>query len=108
MHRFNPIITIQSPSLLDCLSELRDDLTRVLGTKDGAAGNNDVGTGVSSSVNSALGETTVDLDVQLGVALAQSLDLGHHVGHELLAAEAGLDGHNEGHLDNEGQLRHSA
>lgn len=89
---------MQSSPLLHGLPELRDHLARVLGAKHCAASDDNVCAGFRSSVDGVLGKTTVDLDVELGVAFAQSLDLGHHLGHELLAAEAWLDGHDEGHL----------
>lgn len=91
---------MQSSPLLHGLPELRDHLAGVLGTKHCAACNNDVCTSLCSGVDCVLGQTAVDFDVEIWVALAQGLNLGHHLGHELLAAETGLDGHDENHLVN--------
>jgi hypothetical protein len=63
------------------------------------AGDNDVCACISSSVDCVLGETAVNLDVELRVALAEGFNLGHHLRHELLAAETGLDSHDKGHLE---------
>jgi hypothetical protein len=92
------IVLMQSSPLLNSFPQLRNNLARVLGAEYCAACNDHVGTSLSGSVDCVLSKTAVDFDVELGVAFAQSLDLGHHLGHEFLSAEAGLDGHYEDHL----------
>jgi hypothetical protein len=95
----DPITVCQSPSLLNSFPQLRDDLAWVLGAEHCTAGDNDVCACISSSVDCVLGETAVNLDVELRVALAEGFNLGHHLRHELLAAETGLDSHDKGHLE---------
>ena len=41
----------------------------------------------SASLDRCRTDAAVDLDVEVGKLLPEELDLGHHVGHELLAAE---------------------
>ena len=91
-------LSMQSSSLLNSFSKLRNDLRGVFCAKNSRTSNDDISTSVSSHVDSLLGETTVDFDVELGVTLAEVLDLGHHVGHEFLATETGFYGHDEDHL----------
>jgi hypothetical protein len=97
--RRGPITLRQSPPLLNSFPQLRDDFARVLGAEYCTTGNNDVCACIGSGVDCVLSQTAVDLDVELRVALAEGFDLGHHLRHELLAAEAGLDSHHEGHLE---------
>jgi hypothetical protein len=92
------IVLMQSSPLLNSFPQLRNNLAWVFGAKHCAASNDNVCTSLSGSVDCVLGKTAVDFDIELGVAFAQSLDLGHHLGHEFLAAETGLDGHYEDHL----------
>ena len=50
-----------------------------------------VGPGVGGRLDGGRAQATVDRNIQLGVLNVQHLTLGHHVRHELLPPEAGLD-----------------
>eukprot|EP00964_Phaeocystis_antarctica_P071976 scaffold43968_cov61-Phaeocystis_antarctica.AAC.3 len=63
--------------------------------EDRRAGDDDVGPGGGGRVDGARREAAVDLDVEGRVGVPQGEHLGHHVGHERLAAEAGLDRHDQ-------------
>src|SRR2546423_12575972 len=71
----------------------------VVGVKDGAAGDEDVGPGARRQGGRLLIDAAVDLQSDLEVApvdlLSCLLDLVHHVGDEGLAAEAGVHGHQQ-------------
>ena len=47
----------------------------------------------------AASDAAVDLNVQAGAAAPQFAHLGHRLGHEGLAAKAGLDRHDEHHAE---------
>ena len=51
-------------------------------------------------------DAAVHLDVHQRERPAQPLHLGHHVGHELLSAEAGLDRHHQQHVRQLGVRHH--
>src|SRR5699024_7069861 len=85
-------------SLVHRLAQRGDDVGGVLGREHGAAGDDDVGARVGRLIDGRGAEAAVDLDVELGVLFPEGLDLGQLRGHELLAAEAGHDGHDEHHL----------
>lgn len=94
-----PLPTLDlSSTLLNRLPQDLDDLCRVLGPKDGTSSDDDVGARISSLVDRAGTQATVNLDVELGVPLTEGLDLGQLASHELLAAEARLDRHDEDHV----------
>ena len=67
--------------------------------KDRGAGDDDFRPGAAGFPDGALVEAAVDFDVVLEIIFLAGCDgladLGHHVGHEFLAAETGLDGHDE-------------
>ena len=93
-----------SPPLIHRLPQQLDHLGRILGAKHGTPRNDDVGACFRRLINGAGSQTAVDLDVEVGVPPAELLDLGELGGHELLAAEAGLDRHYEDHLEHENLL----
>jgi hypothetical protein len=71
----------------------------VLRTEDGRAGDEHVGARFRAQGQSRFVQSAVHLDVFVETLLAQPADLGQHVGHELLTAEAGLDAHHEHEID---------
>jgi hypothetical protein len=79
-------------------TETSDGGDRVLMAKDTGAGNDDIGAGGSGDLDGLEVETPVDLDVKVGIPLAEVGNLGHAVGHEGLAPEAGLNGHDEDYV----------
>lgn len=88
--------------LSDGVSKLLYHGTLVLCFDDASAGDNPVGSSLRATVDVVQGDAPVELNIQQRVVVAQMLHLRHHVFHELLTAEAGLDRHDEneiGHLD---------
>ena len=75
------------------------DIRRLI---DGAAGHQDVGSGMDALMAGVGVYAAVYLQLTRGVhgvdIAADGLHLGHHVGHELLAAEARLHRHDEHHI----------
>lgn len=65
-----------SASLLDGLAQEGDYFGGIFSAKDGAASDNDIGTGLGGLINGAGSETAVDFNVELGIPLSQGLDLG--------------------------------
>ena len=71
----------------------------ILGAVDGRAGDEDVRAGLGGRLDGVGRDPAVDLDEQPQMpgrdVLAGQPHLGQHLGHELLAAEARLDGHHQ-------------
>lgn len=82
------------------IAHLLDDLALVGCSHHGRSRDYHVGAGLGAALDGLRSHSTVHLDVQVGVVLAQPLHLGHHVGHEGLATEAGLHCHHQHNIRN--------
>lgn len=83
---------------LDSFLELRDHVGRVLGAKDGGAGNNDIGPCLCCLTNRGFTQSAIDFDVEARISVSECLDFWHLGSHELLTAEARVYSHDENHL----------
>lgn len=93
--------SLRAPApLLDRLAQFADDIGWILCAEDGGPGHDHVRAGIRGLVDCAQSQSAVDFDVEVGISCAQGLDLGEFGGHEFLAAEAGVYGHDEDHLFN--------
>lgn len=92
---------MQSPIRLfrvDGLLHLLYYFCRVGRAKDGRSGHDDVAACLGTATDRVRSDASVDLDVFGREPLAQLLDFGHAFSHELLAAFARDDGHDEQHV----------
>jgi len=85
------------------LREGRGERGLVGGFEEGRAGDECIRAGLTADGAGGEIDATVDFEAEREVALAAPgvdlLELGHHVGAERLAAETGLDGHDEDKVD---------
>lgn len=97
---------------LSLLGELGIDLGTHLGngllgvgrSKDRGTRHKNVGSSLGALARISGTHTAVDLDVLLGETSAELGALGQALGHELLAAEARADSHDEEHLNGVAEL----
>ena len=91
---------IRLNTFIDRLPHGFDVFRRLFTVDECRAGDDHISTSSSALVDRAQINAAVGFDVhEFRVGLSEPADLLHHLAHELLSAEARLDGHDENHID---------
>lgn len=97
-------LSLNTTTLLHSIAQFSNNISRVSSTKDRRARHDNIRASFGGLIDRSQTQTTVNFNVKIGIPGAQSGDLGEFRGHEFLAAETGVDGHDEDHLDFGGML----